>query len=190
MVLCLFINSNRSATWKSSNTKVATVTSKGKVTAKGIGTATITVTTKDGAKKTSCKVTVLKPLSQTGISLAKTSYVYSGSAFKPAVTVLDGTKKLVKNTDYTVKYSSNKNVGTATVTITGKGSYHGSVEKTFKILPKATTLSSVTAASKAFTAVWQKQTTQTTGYQLIYSPCLQRKISALMLMLTAARGKG
>ena len=44
-------------TYKSSNTKVATVNSKGKVTGKKKGTATITVTTKSGAKAT-FKVTV------------------------------------------------------------------------------------------------------------------------------------
>ena len=38
-------------------------------------------------------------------------------------------------TDYTVKYSNNKKVGTATVTITGKGSYGGIITKTFKINP-------------------------------------------------------
>lgn len=43
-------------TWKSSNTKVATVSKKGLVTAKGIGTATITVTTASG-KKATCEVT-------------------------------------------------------------------------------------------------------------------------------------
>lgn len=45
------------ATWKSSNTAVATVSSKGIVTAKATGTATITVTTYNG-KTATCKVTV------------------------------------------------------------------------------------------------------------------------------------
>ncbi|MDR1833688.1 MAG: Ig-like domain-containing protein [Propionibacteriaceae bacterium] len=43
--------------WKSSNTKIATVNSKGKVTAKKKGKATITATTTTG-KKLTCKVTV------------------------------------------------------------------------------------------------------------------------------------
>lgn len=47
-------------TYKSSNSKVAAVNSKGKITAKKKGTATITVTVKDGntVKKKNCKVTV------------------------------------------------------------------------------------------------------------------------------------
>ena len=46
-------------TWKSSNTKIATVSAKGKVKAKKAGTVTITVTTPNG-KKATCKITVKK----------------------------------------------------------------------------------------------------------------------------------
>ena len=52
---------NKAVTWKSSNTKVATVSSSGKVTAKAAGTATITCTAKDGSgKSATCKITVRK----------------------------------------------------------------------------------------------------------------------------------
>ena len=46
--------------WKSSNKKVATVNSKGKVKAKKKGTATITA--KVGGKKYKCKITVKKQI--------------------------------------------------------------------------------------------------------------------------------
>ena len=49
---------NKDVTWQSSNVKAATVDVYGKVTAKGAGTAAITVTTKDGSKTASCKITV------------------------------------------------------------------------------------------------------------------------------------
>ena len=53
--------SNKGIIWKSSNTKVATVTSKGVVKAKKAGTVTITATAKDGSgKKATCKITVKK----------------------------------------------------------------------------------------------------------------------------------
>lgn len=51
--------SNKSVSWKSENTNVATVNQSGKVTAVEEGTAKITVTTKDGSKKATCVVTVL-----------------------------------------------------------------------------------------------------------------------------------
>ncbi len=74
-----------------------------------------------------------KNISDCTITLSKTSYTYDGSAKKPTVTVKSGSTKLTEGTDYTVSYSNNTNVGTATVTITGKGNYTGSVKKTFTI---------------------------------------------------------
>ena len=57
-----------SYTWRSSNTSVATVDKNGKVTAKALGTATITVKTSNG-KTATCKVTVNLPTPQiTGLS--------------------------------------------------------------------------------------------------------------------------
>ena len=49
---------NKKVTWTSSDTSVATVSDEGKVTALAAGTATITVTTKDGGLIASCAVTV------------------------------------------------------------------------------------------------------------------------------------
>lgn len=56
--------SNKKVTWKSSNTKVATVDSKGKVTAKGPGIVSITATSNN--YKATCKVTVT-PAAQKGL---------------------------------------------------------------------------------------------------------------------------
>ena len=64
---------NKSVSWKSSNTSVATV-SNGKVTALKAGTAKITVTTADGGKTATCTVTVnAKVYPVTGVSLSKTT---------------------------------------------------------------------------------------------------------------------
>ena len=51
---------NKKVTWKSANTKIATVDSKGKVTAKAAGTVKVTVTTADGKKTATCTVKVIK----------------------------------------------------------------------------------------------------------------------------------
>lgn len=50
--------SNKGVSWKSSDTGIATVDDKGKVTAVKTGSATITVTTADGGKTATCSVTV------------------------------------------------------------------------------------------------------------------------------------
>ena len=62
-----------------------------------------------------------------------TDKTYTGQALTQKVTVKNGTTVLKSGTDYTVGYSNNTEVGTATVKITGKGNYTGSVSKTFKI---------------------------------------------------------
>ena len=62
---------NKKLTWKSSNPAVASVDANGKVTGVAAGEATITVTTEDGAKTATCKVTVTIPV--TGVTLNKTS---------------------------------------------------------------------------------------------------------------------
>jgi len=60
---------DKSVTWTTSDDKIATVDQSGKVSAIKAGSATITVTTKDGAKKSTCKVTV-EDIALTGISLS------------------------------------------------------------------------------------------------------------------------
>ena len=93
---------------------------------------------------------------------------FTGTSRKPAVTVKLSGKELVKNTDYTVKYSNNKAIGKATVTITGKGKYTGVIKKTFKIVPMKQVITSVTAKTKAFAVKWTKDL-NVDGYQIKYS---------------------
>jgi len=86
-------------------------------------------------------VTVLKSIAHTDITISDISaQPYTGSTIEPEIEVKDGETTLVLGTDYTVVYSDNTNTGTATATIIGQGNYGGSVEKTFTIVPKVTTL--------------------------------------------------
>ena len=113
--------------------------------------------------------------------LSKATYVYDGNLKKPTVTVKDKKGNTIKSSNYTVKYKNNKNVGTATVTLTfnfdyeeyhknpAKYRYMGEMTRTFKINPKGTKISSISAKSKGFSVKWNKQSTQTTGYQLQYA---------------------
>ena len=52
---------NQNVTWKSDKPEIATVDANGKVTGVKAGEATITVTTEDGGKTATCKVTVPEP---------------------------------------------------------------------------------------------------------------------------------
>ena len=58
---------------------------------------------------------------------------YTGKAVTPAITITYAGKTLTKDKDYMVAYSDNVKIGTASVTITGKGSYVGSLKRTFRI---------------------------------------------------------
>lgn len=67
------------------------------------------------------------------VTLDPESCTYDGSAKTPGVKVSDGSKKLVRGTDYTLTYSDNVQVGTASVTVTGKGNYTGKITRSFTI---------------------------------------------------------
>ncbi len=97
---------------------------------------------------------------------------YTGKALKPAVVVKDGNKKLVNGTDYTVTYKNNKNIGTAEITVTGKGDYTGTKKLSFKIVPQKTTLTSKPGKTSGgwnrVTLSWRKSA-GASGYQIYYS---------------------
>ena len=58
---------------------------------------------------------------------------YTGDQITPTPEVNDGEKELTSGTDFTYSYSNNQYVGTATVTVTGKGNYQGAANKGFAI---------------------------------------------------------
>ena len=88
---------------------------QGNVIVKGIGKYTGTVT----------KTFTISAKSVQGIQVSaeKNSYIATGSAIRPAVSVKDGKYDLVRGTDYAVSYSDNKNTGIGKITISGKNNY-------------------------------------------------------------------
>lgn len=122
--------SNRTVTWSSGNTAVATVSGNGLVTAKSAGTATITVTTADGSFTDACTVTVSNAtVAVTGVLLDKTT----ATAKVDETVKLTATVNPANASNKTVTWSSGnaavasvdnngvvtgKSVGTATITVT------------------------------------------------------------------------
>ena len=138
----------------SNNTKVGTA----KVTITGKGNYTGLVSKTYSIKNNFKKATV------SGIS----TKAFTGKNITQSITVKYNGKTLKKGTDYTVSYSNNKNIGTATVKIAGKGSYTGTITKTFKINPAKQEIQKLTAKSKAFFVDWA-QKGSATGYEIQYA---------------------
>ena len=138
----------------SNNTKVGTA----KVTITGKGNYTGSVSKTFKIKNKFKKATV------SGIS----TKAFTGKNITQSITVKYNGKTLKNGTDYTVSYSNNKKIGTATVKIAGKGSYTGTVTKTFKINPAKQEIQKLTAKSKAFFVDWA-QKGSATGYEIQYA---------------------
>ena len=144
---------NSGVIWSSSDISKVSVQSNGKISALGEGTATITVTARDGSGvNAKCKVTVTKKSSASNVGkpkqtdirkTAKVTYrtlvnkknraIYTGKAIAPKLTVKVNGRALKAGRDYKVKYAANKNIGKAKVIITGAGKYKGTVVKYFRI---------------------------------------------------------
>ena len=79
-----------------------------------------------------------KTVTNAAVTLSQTSYAYTGRAFQPSVTVKDGTT-VIPASEYTVAYTDNTNVGTATVTVSDRagGNYVVSGTATFTITKAA-----------------------------------------------------
>lgn len=93
--------------------------------------------------------------SVSSLSATVKNQTYTGKARTPDVTIKDGSKTLKKGTDYTLTYKNNKKIGTASVTIKGKGDYSGEKTLTFKIVPKKTTLTAKKSGEKVNLS-WKK----------------------------------
>ena len=77
----------------------------------------------------------------------KSKVAYTGKKLTQNFVVYYGADLLKEGADYKVSYKNNVNVGTATVTITGKGAYTGKTVETFRIVPADIKDASVTVKS-------------------------------------------
>ena len=93
---------------------------------------------------------------------------YTGKSVKATVKVKDGSKTLKANKDYTLKFSNNKKIGKAKVTIKGKGNYSGSVNKTFKIVPGKASIKKVVNVKGKKAKVTIKSVKGATSYKVSY----------------------
>ncbi|MBE5040744.1 hypothetical protein [Ructibacterium gallinarum] len=103
-----------------------------------VGTATVIVTFKGnytGTRTTSFNI-VARALSGSDVVFsAVDNQTYTGGEIKPKPTITYGDVTLVEDRDYTLTYTDNVNVGTATIHVAFIGNFEGSAETTFEIVP-------------------------------------------------------
>lgn len=131
------------------------------------GTVTVTITGKGnygGTLKTTFTIAP-RDISKMSAKLSKTSYTYNGTKRTPTASITYKKAALVKGTDYKIKYTGNKSPGIATVTITGKGNFTGTITKTFKIIPATPSLLNAQNSEKNIVLSWEKDSTAD-GYQI------------------------
>ncbi len=112
-----------------------------------VGTATVIITGKGnytGNKTITFKI-IERTIASVEISNVK-NQIYTGNAIIPSIMVKDSNKILEEGKDYTLEYRNNINIGTATVIIIGKGNYIGTVTKTFNIVSKNISKTSIKLA--------------------------------------------
>ena len=153
-------NSSSTGTTTTSTTSTSSSTGSTSSTANtGTITGSYTINTKD-AKSLYKK--------DNGISVSSVSTkTYTGKAIKPAVTVSDNALGTIlsSSTDYTRTDSDNTTPGTAKISLAFKGNYTGTINISYKILPKKTSISKVTAGKKKATVTYKK-VSGITGYQV------------------------
>ena len=110
-----------------------------------------------------------RPIAKMAPVLSFTRANYTGKAIQPSVK-FQAASGLKYGRDYTVIYQYNVKIGTAKVSIYGKGNYTGKSVRYFKIGPKPTAITSlVSPAKRQMKLTYKRPATSLTGYQIIYS---------------------
>ena len=128
-------------------------------------------------------------LSSAAVTGINSKYTYTGSSLKPKPTVTLGKKKLTADSDFKVTYSNNKNTGTATVKITGIGSYYGTITLNFQIVSAQNTPTPA-PVSKTFKDAYNTYTVNKTGTTVtLKKPNSRAIITATIPSSVKANGK-
>lgn len=175
---------NSGVTYKSSNTKVATVDSKGNIKGVAVGTATITATAKDGSKKSaSCTVTVVPSKVKTikastlTVSSAKITWskvteatgykLYKYDTSKKKYVCIATTSKLYF-TDSTAKIGQTPKYKVRAYTKKSDKTYYGSYSSVLSVkmpAPGVVDKLSATVSTTSIKLSWGKASTAT-GYRV------------------------
>lgn len=98
--------------------------------------------------QTTCDFTISpKPITNDMVAGQLSDVMYDGTKHEPVIAVSDGS--LMTANDYVLSWGANTNAGDATVTVTGKNNYAGSLTKHFTVLKRPLTVT-VPAQSKTY----------------------------------------
>lgn len=152
--------------FESSDKSVFTVDEKGVLKFNSAGKAKLTVTLKQNKNiKVEKEINSIVRMYELKVNEIK-DQTYTGENIKPNLTIKDGNYTLVKNKDYKLTYTNNKKYGKATAKIELMGSYLGTDEKTFNIVPpKVKKLKIAATSTNAINLNWKK-ISGVTGYKV------------------------
>ena len=122
---------------------------------------TLTMHVSGGEKK--------KDLANAKASIPQETFAYTGKEIKPYTVVIFDGAVLENGTDYNVEFENNKNIGSASAKIKGKGGYTGEISVSFKIVPPVeSNLENAVIGKKKQTLSWSAAD-NADGYQVYYS---------------------
>lgn len=160
-------NSTGAVTYRTDNPAVATVDNNGRVHIEGAGSCKITATVAANATYKSASASYQLMIDRKDISgmtayidSGNTQYAYTGYAWKPTIKVTGLTEDA-----YTVSYSNNIDLGTATATVKGVGNYTGSSNVSFSIVLGTVVLGTAENQSSGVLLNWYP-VAGATGYRI------------------------
>ena len=114
---------------------------------------------------------------------------YTGNPITPIPVVTLNGDVLLNGTDYTLSYKNNTKVGTATVTVTGTGSYEGTISRTFKIVKATPKISAVNKTVKLKTVKKKAVTVKALNVKNAYGKVSYKKTKGSKYLSVTKAGK-